>query len=68
MEGLLIRKEVQAFCDSSENLLSLALLASTLTPEECMLIADYVLNLADSESPWGKYFLTSVRYSIRPTS
>ena len=59
MNGLPIRKEVQAFCESSETLLSPALLESDLTPEECILIADYVMNLADSEKPWGKYILTS---------
>jgi hypothetical protein len=68
MNRLPIRKEVQAFCESSETLLSTALLESELTPEECILIADYVLNLADWGKPWGMYFLIAVRNNIQRSS
>jgi len=64
MGGLSVRKEVEAFCKTAETLLSPALLSHELTPEECMLIADYVMNLADTEKPWGKYFTTPGRNSI----
>ncbi len=68
MQGLPIRKEVQNFFDASETLLSPAILGSDLTPEECLLIADYVMNLATSQTPWGEYLVTSVRSSARPSS
>jgi hypothetical protein len=68
MKGLPIRKEVQAFCESSETLLAPALPGAELTPEECILIADYVLNLADWGKPWGMYFLITVRNSIQRSS
>ena len=64
MGGLPVRKEVEAFCKSAETLLSPAVLGHELTPEECMLIADYVMNLANTENPWGKYFMAPGRNSM----
>ena len=54
MDKLTIRKEVQSFLEASEVLLSPALLQTELTSEECLLIADYVTNLADPETTLGK--------------
>jgi len=68
MNKLTIRKEVQSFLEASEVLLSPALLQTELTSEECLLIADYVMNLATSQTPWGEYLVTSVRSSARPSS
>jgi hypothetical protein len=56
------------FANSAETLLSPALLGQELTPEECILIADYVMNMADTEKSWGKYFRASERNSIPPSS
>jgi hypothetical protein len=61
MDGLPIRKEVQDFLEASETLLSPALLGSDLTPEECLLIADYVMHLVDSERPWGTALFNAMR-------
>ena len=54
MDNIVIRKEVMKFLEASEILLSPALLEIDLTPEECLLIADYVMNLADPKRPWGQ--------------
>lgn len=54
MRGLPIRQEVQNFLQASDALLSPAVLQSDLTPEECLLIADYVMNLSDSNKPWER--------------
>lgn len=48
-----IRKEVEDFLKASETLLSPALRQSELSPEECLLIADYVMSLSDPKTPWG---------------
>ena len=61
MKGLPIRKEVQDFLEASETLLSPALLGSGLTPEECLLIADYVMNLCNSDTPWGEPLVNAMR-------
>jgi hypothetical protein len=54
MNSLPVRKEVQDFIRVSETLLSPELLASTLTPEECELIAEYVMSLSRLKHPWSK--------------
>ncbi len=63
MNKLTIRKEVQSFLEASEVLLSPALLQTELTSEECLLIADYVTNLADPKRPWGKSLPSNTEHS-----
>lgn len=54
MNSLPVRKEVQDFILVSETLLSPALLTSALTPEECEIIAEYVMSLSHLKHPWSK--------------
>ena len=61
MDSLQIRKEVQNFLEASEILLSPALLQPALTSEECLLIADYVMNLANPNTPWAASLLLAAR-------
>ena len=49
----------QSLLQVCRNLSSLALLGQELTPEECILIADYVVNMADAEKLLGKHFPAS---------
>ena len=61
MNSLPVRKEVQDFILISETLLSPALLTSALTPEECEVIAEYVMSLSHLKQPWSK--LLVLRYA-----
>ena len=54
MNSLPVRKEVQDFILISETLLSPALLTSALTPEECEIIAEYIMSLSHLKHPWSK--------------
>lgn len=54
MNSLPVRKEVQDFILVSETLLSPALLSSALTPEECEIIAEYIMSLSHLKHPWSK--------------
>lgn len=56
-----VRKEVLAFTKAAELLLSPALLSPGLTKDECDLIAEYVMNMSNSKTPWGKSLL--IRYT-----
>ena len=67
MKGLPIRQEVQNFLQASDALLSPAVLQSELTPEECLLIADYVMNLSDSNKPWGKNLVSTGNNESHPS-
>ena len=51
MNSLPVRKEVQDFILISETLLSPALLTSALTPEECEIIAEYIMSLSHLKHP-----------------
>lgn len=55
------RPEVQQFIRASETLVSPALMNSDLTPEECDIIAYYVMTLSNAKHPWGKAL--TVRYA-----
>ncbi len=69
MDSLQIRKEVQNFLEASEILLSPALLQPALTSEECLLIADYVMNLANPNTPWAASLCSPhVRTNIPPST
>jgi hypothetical protein len=52
---------VQAFIRASETLLSPASIGEELTPEECDVIAYYVMMLSNAKHPWGKALM--VRYA-----
>ena len=54
MQKLPVRKEVLAFVDASEYLLSPAMISPDLTPEECQVIAEYVMTLSKNNNPWSK--------------
>jgi hypothetical protein len=49
---------VQAFVNASETLLLPALRPSGLTPDECQLIAQYVMDLSKVKTPWSGYLLS----------
>jgi hypothetical protein len=49
---------VQAFVSASESLLSPALRPSELTPEECQVIAQYVMDLSNVKTPWSGHLLS----------
>ena len=49
---------VQAFVNASEALLSPALGRSELTPEECHVIAQYVMDLSNVKTPWSGHLLS----------
>lgn len=51
---LTVRKEVEAFIQAAEILLSPALRNYELTPDECELIRDYVMALSNAKQPWSK--------------
>ena len=55
------RKEVLDFLKASEHLLAYPMFDSEFTPEECDLIAEYVMSLSQARHPWGKSL--TVRYS-----
>jgi hypothetical protein len=57
-----IRKDALEFIIASEALLSPALHSSEFTKEECDMIAEYVLTLSNSATPWSKSL--PVRYNI----
>jgi hypothetical protein len=57
-----IRKGVLDFIIASEALLSPALRSSEFTKEECDMIAEYVMTLSNSATPWSKSL--PVRYNI----
>jgi hypothetical protein len=56
-----VRKEVLDFLKASETLLAYPMFASEFTPEECDVIADYIMTLSQARHPWGKSL--TVRYS-----
>jgi hypothetical protein len=56
-----VRKEVLDFLKVSETLLAYPMFTSELTPEECDVIADYIMTLSQARHPWGKSF--AVRHS-----
>ena len=47
-------RQTQDFILVSETLLSPALLSSALTPEECEIIAEYIMSLSHLKHPWSK--------------
>lgn len=49
---------VQAFVNASEVLLSPSLRRSDLTPEECHVIAQYVMDLSNVKTPWSGHLLS----------
>ncbi len=49
---------VEAFVSASETLLSPALRQSNLTPEECHVIAQYVMDLSNVKTPWSGHLLS----------
>ena len=55
------RREVQEFIRVTETLLSSTSLGGDLTPEECDVIAYYVMSLSNAKHPWGKDL--TVRYA-----
>lgn len=55
------RREVQDFMRITETLLSPASLGDDLTPEECDIIAYYVMSLSSAKHPWAKEL--TVRYA-----
>ena len=55
-----VRKEVLDFLKASETLLAYPMFDAEITPEECDLIADYIMSLSQSKHPWGKSL--TVRY------
>jgi hypothetical protein len=55
------RPEVQNFIRATETLLSPASLGSDLTPDECDIIAYYVMSLSNAKHPWAKEL--TVRYA-----
>ncbi len=57
MQTLQVRSEVQAFAEAAERLLSPSLLDSKLTEDECLLIAEYVMNMSHAKHPWSKSLL-----------
>ena len=59
--SLPVRKEVFDFLKASETLLAYPMFNSEFTPEECDVIADYIMSLSQSKHPWGKSLI--VRYS-----
>lgn len=61
MQSPSFRPEVQDFIRATETLLSPALLGQSLTPEECDIIAYYVMTLSNAKHPWGKEL--TVRYA-----
>ena len=58
---LSIRREVQDFIRITETLLSPASLGDDFTPEECDIIAYYVMTLSSAKNPWAKEL--TVRYA-----
>ena len=53
--GLLsVQKDVQDFIRAAEKLLSPALRASPLTPDECDLIGEYLMSMSNAKHPWSK--------------
>jgi hypothetical protein len=56
-----VRKEVLEFLKAAETLLAYPMFDSQFTPEECDVIADYIMSLSQSKHPWGKSL--AVRYS-----
>jgi hypothetical protein len=55
------RREVQDFIRITETLLSPASLGDDFTPEECDIIAYYVMTLSSAKNPWAKEL--TVRYA-----
>jgi hypothetical protein len=55
------RPEVQQFIRAAETLISPALMDSDLTPDECDIIAYYVMTLSNAKHPWAKDL--TVRYA-----
>ncbi len=55
------RHEVQDFVRAAEVLLSPALLKPELSPNECKIIAQYVMSLSHFDRPWSK--LLNWRYT-----
>ena len=53
--------EVQEFIRATEVILSPALLGRDLTPDECDIIAYYVMTLSSAKHPWAKEL--TVRYA-----
>jgi hypothetical protein len=55
------RLEVRQFVLAAETLISPALMDSDLTPDECDIIAYYVMTLSNAKHPWAKDL--TVRYA-----
>ena len=53
MHKLPVRKEVLDFINASEYLLSPAMISPKLTPEECQVVAEYVMSLSKNNNPWS---------------
>ena len=49
---------VEAFISASDRLLSPALRQTNLTPEECHIIAQYVMDLSNVKTPWSGHLLS----------
>jgi hypothetical protein len=61
MESSPFSREVQAFISASEAILSPVSRGQSLTPEECDIIAYYVMMLSSAKQPWAKEL--TVRYA-----
>ncbi len=55
MQELVVSPAVQTFFSASETLLASTSLETELTPEECELIAQYVMALSNVKTPWSRY-------------
>lgn len=53
MQEVTLHPAVEAFIDASQALLSPSLGASDLTPEECQVVAQYVMDLSNVKTPWS---------------
>lgn len=58
MHDVVVHPAVEAFVSASRTLLSSALRPSDLTPEECEVIAQYIMALSTVNTPWSGYLLS----------
>jgi hypothetical protein len=61
MQPSLFQPQVQEFIRATEAMLSFASLGENLTPDECDIIAYYVMTLSHAKYPWAKEL--TVRYA-----
>ena len=58
MPEVLVHPAVAAFVSASQTLLSPSLRPTDLTPEECEVIARYVMDLSNVKTPWSGHLLS----------